>query len=104
MADDFNPNEKYRLGKMLPWRENHPGKAYWHIIGDTGAEFTNRDLMAQWDNFMAHGQRVGKPKPPKTWLTRRKAMGERRYTKTPEGGFSGALGVAATQKKKLLGA
>ena len=89
---------------MLLWRQNHPGKAYWQIIGDKGAEVGNRELMTQWDNFAKHGQRVGKPKAPETWLTRRRDFMKRRFTKTPEGGFSGALGGAAVQKKRLLGA
>ena len=101
---DFSANEIYRLDKMRSFRRKHPGSAYWNVIGDKGAEFQNRELMTQWDNFTKYGQRVGKPKPPETWLTKRRGYMRKRYTKTPEGGFSGALGGAAIQKKKLLGA
>jgi len=41
--------------------------------------------------------------PPETWLTRRKAYMGKRYSGAPRGGFSGALGGGAVQKKKLLG-
>ena len=98
---DFNANENYRLSKMLPYRQNHPGKAYWHIIGPGAA--ANKKLMAEYDNYLAHGQRVGKSAPPETWLTRRKDYMKRRYTKTPEGGFAGALGDGSVNRKKLLG-
>lgn len=57
-------------------------------------------LMKDWENYQEHGTRY----MPETDLTRRKAFMSRRYTSSPAGGFSGALGGAAVQKKKLLGA
>ena len=57
-------------------------------------------LMKDWENYQEHGTRY----VPETDLTRRKAYMSKRYTGSPSGGFSGALGGASVQKKKLLGA
>lgn len=105
MADVFTPFERNRIEKMEEFRTLHPRKAYWQV-GRTPSYSAQKakQLMVEWDNYVKHGQRVGKPKPPETWLTRRRAFMARRYSKTPEGGFSGALGGAAVQRKKLLGA
>jgi len=60
-------------------------------------------LWNQWQTFQSEWT-AGQNKPPETWLTRRRGYMGRRYTSTPEGGFSGALGGAAVQRKRLLGA
>jgi len=114
---DFNANEKYRIGKMQEMHSNHPDKNPWTAIGEEGTRtvrdkggskrrvtYSNKDLWNEWNNFQKYGQRVGKPKPPETWLTRRRASGGRRYSTTPEGGFSGVSGVASVRRKTLLGA
>jgi len=118
MADDFSRREMNYINRMARMAHNHPDKDPWTATGKRvswletpeGGGKRQRHYMdmpqlwGEWQNYQEHGQRVGEPKPPETWLTRRRGYMGRRYTSTPEGGFSGALGGAAVQRKRLLGA
>jgi len=110
MAISFTPAEKKRLRKMRDIQlkylkySKRPKYKYmsdnpWSVNNVPG----DKELWERFQEYKTYGS-SGKPKPPETWLTRRKALMGRRYTGTPAGGFSGVLGGAPVQKKKLLGA
>ncbi len=120
MAEDFSAREKLWIQRVGEWvfrgrnANDFPNRKQSYLRRITEGPNKGRkervyfdvvnDIWNQWQNFTEHGQRIGKPKPHETWMTRRKAYMTRRYSGTPEGGFSGALGSGTTRKKKLLGA
>lgn len=99
---DFTERERKYIGFMKKYdTPKYVGIEPWEGLKD-GAQYA--PLWKEYQNWNTYGQRKGEYKPPQTWLQKRRAYMTRRYTSTPGGGFSGALGGAAVQRKKLLGA
>jgi len=109
MAFPGTGSEKTYLKRLLQTYsiyERNPSKRQeyskpWNFFDDKAG---GEKLWNEYQNWQLYGQRVGgKPKPPATWLSKRRDYMTRRYSSTPSGGFSGALGGASVQKKQLLG-